>query len=327
MRRLFFAVVTVGVALCTGVSFAQEDAAQMPEKVRKCLDNLVGTWTYGGSFSGSATAKWDTGKGCLIVSGQENWRDEIGYWTEFISWDGVSDDGTVHSSTFSTTKGIVVGKRHGRVLSPTLLEGKETQIRNGKKVNIKNQTKFSGKDSFISKFTYIVEDDASKPDEEFVFTRVKPTTREDFEEYCRLNQGRWVGEVKLDAGLPGVGKKGEKVTAYYNGTIAEDGNALIAHQYGGKGSSTLITVFDTSAKQIKHTYISSNGSINHAVTSKSDGKWIERGTRINSDGSKTKTSVSLTFSNNGNTCVIAAIKNAGDEKNDDRHDVWQKISK
>jgi len=172
-----------------------------------------------------------------------------------------------------------------------------------------------------------VEDGANKPDETFVFTRVKPTTREDFEEYCKLNEGRWVGDVTLIADWPGVGKKGQKLTAYYESTIAQDGNALIAKNYTGKGSGTSLTVFDTSTNQIKGTWVSTGGSISHYTLFRRDGKWMEKTTGSNPNGDKIVLDTTFTYSDNGTKCIITSSGTVGDDKTKDQYDVWRKVSK
>jgi hypothetical protein len=70
------------------------------------------------------------------------------------------------------------------------------------------------------------------------------TTREDFKKYCELSKGRWLGEVTWVADFPGFGKKGEKVTAYAENSIVEDGNAMMARFQGGQGSGTELIVYD-----------------------------------------------------------------------------------
>jgi len=143
----------VGVVFGAGLSFAQEEVAKMPEQVREFLDALTGTWTYDGAASGSITTKWDGGKGCIVMYGQEDHEDFTSYWTEFIHWDGVSDDGIVLSSASAWSKGYQCSNAHGTVLSPTLMKGKKTDIVNGHKIKADCQVEFVGKDKFISEFT------------------------------------------------------------------------------------------------------------------------------------------------------------------------------
>jgi hypothetical protein len=327
MRRFVIAVVVVGMVFGTGLSFAEEDTNHMPEKVRKFLDNFVGTWTFDGNNKGSATYKWDAGKACLIVSRQWMAGDEIRYATELIHWDGKSEDGFLLSMTVSGSKGMFCEYAHGKVLSPTLMIGKWTIDVDKKSGNFDAQIEFNGKNQFVGKFTNGIWDGEQQPDETNVFTRVKPTTREDFEEYCKLNQGRWVSETKLDADLPGVGKKGEKVTAYYESTIAQDGNGLIETSYGGKGSTTGLVVFNPGTKRIESTSISSSGHVVHVVVYKKGNEWIFESSGYLPDGRKTEGSSTGIYSNNGNTFTGSGSDTLDGDKTDYTNDIWYKVSK
>ena len=51
------------------------------------------------------------------------------------------------------------------------------------------------------------------------------STREDFKEFCQALAGRWVGDIAWIMDWPGFGKRGDKVTAYAENKIAEDGHA------------------------------------------------------------------------------------------------------
>ena len=55
------------------------------------------------------------------------------------------------------------------------------------------------------------------------------STRTEFNELCRIWQGRWIGDVILVADWPGIGKRGEKVTTYWDNVVTEDGNAMQGH--------------------------------------------------------------------------------------------------
>ena len=57
------------------------------------------------------------------------------------------------------------------------------------------------------------------------------SSRKDFQKLCQAFAGRWVGDVTLVAGWPGIGERGENITAYGDNRIAEDGNALMVRFY------------------------------------------------------------------------------------------------
>ena len=111
-------------------------------------------------------------------------------------------------------------------------------------------------------------------------------TRAEFEEYCKVWEGRWIGDVTWIADWPGLGKKGDKVTCYWEGRITADGNALSAVFYGGTGRSTGITYFDPGTKQIKGLVVTSGGTIFNLIFFKKDGKWQQHVTGNLPDGSK-----------------------------------------
>ena len=91
--------------------------------------------------------------------------------------------------------------------------------------------------------------------------RAHESSREDFREFCETWEGRWTGDVTWVADWPGLGKRGEKVTAYWEGRMAEDGNAMIGKFFGGTGSSTSLVYYDPGVKQIKWLWIESGGAL------------------------------------------------------------------
>jgi len=153
------------------------------------------------------------------------------------------------------------------------------------------------------------------------------STREDFRELCQLVQGRWVGDVTWVADWPGFGKRGEKVTAYTENKIAEDGNALISRFYGGDGSSTGLIVFDAGAEQIKSFGVSSGGGVGQSIMYKKGGKWVDEGTGSNPDGTKTRGTATLTITDNGNTHTWTGPTWVGEKRVDDAKDVFRRVSK
>lgn len=101
-------------------------------------------------------------------------------------------------------------------------------------------------------------------------------SREDFKKYCQMWEGRWVGDVTWVTDWPGFGKKGDKVTAYFEATMVEDGNLMATRFFGGAGSGTGIVLYDAGAKQIKLMWATSSGSMSQGVAFKKNGQWFER---------------------------------------------------
>lgn len=153
------------------------------------------------------------------------------------------------------------------------------------------------------------------------------STREEFVEFCKAVQGRFIGDITWAADWPGLGKKGERVTTYWEGTIAEDGNAMLGKFYGGNGSGTWLIVFDAGAKQIKGLWINSGGSVNHDIIYKKDGKWVQVQKGSNPDGAKTEGTSTLTIEENGSKHTWRGSGSIAGKKHDDYTDVWRRLSK
>jgi hypothetical protein len=153
------------------------------------------------------------------------------------------------------------------------------------------------------------------------------STRQDFHEFCKAIQGRWVGDVTWVADWPGFGKRGDKVTAYWEGRLAEDGNILIGKFFGGDGSETSLIYFDAGAKQIRWTMVSSRGAVTQSVVYRKDGKWRQAGNGSLPDGTRTEYTSTAIISDDGNQWIWEGSGNVGGEPTADQHDVWRRVSK
>ena len=152
-------------------------------------------------------------------------------------------------------------------------------------------------------------------------------TREEFKEICKVLEGRWIGDITWAADWPGLGKKGEKVTTYWEGTMAEDGNALLGRFHGGNGSGTWLLVYDAGAKRIKGLWINSGGSVSHDIIYKENGKFVQIQSGSHADGTKTEGRCVLTIEENGNKSTWRGGGSIGGKKHDDYTDVWRRLSK
>ena len=152
-------------------------------------------------------------------------------------------------------------------------------------------------------------------------------SRNDFKEYCEAMQGRWVGDVTWVADWPGLGRKGEKVTAYSENTVSQDGNVMVTKFYGGNGSATGLVAFDPLAKQIKSMFVVSGGFVGYTTVQKVDGKWVEKGIGSTPDGTKNEWTSTVTITDNGKTHTWTGTGTLGGEKVADQHDVWRRVSK
>ena len=152
------------------------------------------------------------------------------------------------------------------------------------------------------------------------------TSRDEFREFCKALEGRWLGDVKLAADRPGFGKKGEKLTAYAECSVTEDGNAMLARYFAGEGSGTWLICYDAAAKQIKSLWVTSGGIANQSTIRKRGDNWVERTTGSDPDGTKTKFVSTLTITDNGNTHTWTGDGTVGTEKVEWR-DVWRRVNK
>ena len=152
-------------------------------------------------------------------------------------------------------------------------------------------------------------------------------TREDFNEWCGAMEGRWLGKVTWVADWPGLGKKGDTVTAYLDVTTIEDGNGLVFKFYGGNGSGTILYTYDAAAKQISALWVVSGGYTGTSYVFKKDGTWVEESKGSLSDGKKSDGTSFFTFSESGKTLTITGSGTVDGKKHDDQHDVWRRVSK
>jgi hypothetical protein len=149
-------------------------------------------------------------------------------------------------------------------------------------------------------------------------------TRADFNEFAKALTGRWVGQVTFVADWPGQGKKGEKVTAYVEARLSENGNAITSEE---AGSASSIIVYDAAA-QIRETNIDSGGTLQVNIYSKvSPTKWAQSTTGSTADASKIEGKYETNITDNGNTWNFSGTTMIGGKKQDDLHDVWRRVSK
>jgi len=152
-------------------------------------------------------------------------------------------------------------------------------------------------------------------------------TREEFKEYCQAMAGRWVGDVTWIMDWPGFGKRGDKITAYGENKISEDGHVMVTRFFGGPGSNAGTVVYDAGAKQIRGTGGDSGGSTWIAIIYKKNGKWISAETGSHADGTKYEGTYTVTISDNGNTHRWTGSTKIPGKKADELNDVWRRVGK
>ena len=323
MRRV---IVVVLFMVVVAVSYAQpNDPKPMPKTVRAFLDHLVGTWDMDGTTKGRVESQWDAGKSAIVTNVQFSEGTLLGSCSALWYWDGISDDGVIACWSVSTNQGFAQIRQEGKVLSETVFEGPRAGGWAGRELSARSRIEFAGPDRFTWTVTDIVVGGEEKPDFTDVYTRVKGVTPEAFEEFCKLSEGAWRGKTALDADIPGVGKKGETVTAHYHYTRAEAGAALIGKSYWPDGTHTWFLAYDKAHKRIRTLGVSSiYGLVAHDVQY-SNRTWMAKGTRAGPDGTDTYFDLTGVFNESGNKLTVTGSRIRGGKKRE-FVDVWHRMS-
>ncbi|MCS7469973.1 hypothetical protein NZK35_25260 [Stieleria sp. ICT_E10.1] len=127
------------------------------------------------------------------------------------------------------------------------------------------------------------------------------SSRSDFEEFCEAHKGSWVGDIELAANMPGFGKQGDRITAYSQCRVSDDGNTMICSNQIGGDLGTWVVAYDAAAKRIRGLYSTSSGIFNQSITYRSEDGWVEEGTGTTSEGEKVETTFRIAVTDGGNT--------------------------
>jgi hypothetical protein len=150
-------------------------------------------------------------------------------------------------------------------------------------------------------------------------------TRADFQKYCSINEGRWIGNVTWVTDWPGFGKKGDKITGYFEARRSEDGNTLITRFLAGAGSETGLAFFDPAAKQIRWVTVSSGGTVFRSTYTPIGDNWRQDSDVTLPDGTKGKIRCDLVYTNGGKNLTIHINGKLGDEVIKDQKDIWRRV--
>ena len=151
------------------------------------------------------------------------------------------------------------------------------------------------------------------------------STRADFNEFCQIMEGRWLGDVIWVTDWEGFGKKGDKVSAYQEWKIGEDGHVLLGRFYGGPGSGTILVQYDAGARQIQSRAIFSGGNVFNEVIYKQDGNWHYEIAGSMVDGKKITGSTIRHLSDGGKTHRWTGTIMIDGKPLDPLRDVWRRI--
>jgi hypothetical protein len=152
-------------------------------------------------------------------------------------------------------------------------------------------------------------------------------TPEDFAKFCADIQGRWVGDVTWVIDWPGLGNKGEKVTAYWEGRTSLEGNLLLGKYHGGTGTDTGMTFFDPARKRIRAVSVNSGGTIMESIVYLQEGKWIQETEVTLPDGVKGRLKSIGTITDGGSTWTWEVNGKVGEDVVEDQKDVWRRVAK
>ena len=158
-------------------------------------------------------------------------------------------------------------------------------------------------------------------------TLSQTATRAEFEEFCQDHVGRWVGEVALTADSPGLGKKGDKVTMYWDGQLAADGNTILARYYRGNVAGVGMRYYDPGAGQIKQAGVNSDGTVSHGIFFKQDGVWKYSGTSGGTDGTRSEANLWVEISDDGDTHTWKGIVAVDGKVTEEMDNTFRRVRK
>ena len=153
------------------------------------------------------------------------------------------------------------------------------------------------------------------------------STPADFEDFCQVVVGRWIGDQTWIADLPGFGNRGDKVTAYWDGQLAADGKAIVFEFCGGQGIKIGTRFYDPGTKQIRQVGVTSSGSAFQGVFYREDGVWKYNGTATEADGKKVESNMRLMVSDGGETHRWRGTVKIDGKETDQPKSVWRRVSK
>jgi len=324
-----------------------ETSTSKPGLGHKKLEIIVGDWSYAGhvdsqwqgtefgpagKFAGKTSSRF-------VLNGffvEEHWEEtfetgEDSSGTALFGYDASTDK---HVSNIFLNSGKTQEWTY-TICDNTMTGNSTITSEDGETYLVKAVWQFApDRDSFTSVWKISVDNGSTwKPWAKYKGAKIcKPcvasgTTRKDFEEFCKLQEGRWVCDITWVADWPGIGKKGDKVTAYSQCTVTEDGNALIGKFYGGNGSGTWLAGFDAGARQITSTFVRSGGYVGQSIIYKRCGNWVIKGAGSEADGTKAEHIITVAFTDNGNTRTETGSVMVGDKEIDVPGDVWRRVSK
>ena len=152
-------------------------------------------------------------------------------------------------------------------------------------------------------------------------------TRAEFEQFSEAHGGRWVGEVTWTADWPGLGKKGDKVTAYFESRPSADGNTLVYSSYRGHETAVGMIFYDPGTKQIRQVGVNSGGTVHRGIYFKEGGAFKYSGIGALADGTKTEANMRVVVSDGGETHNWRGTVIVDGKEAEKLNDVWRRVRK
>jgi hypothetical protein len=129
------------------------------------------------------------------------------------------------------------------------------------------------------------------------------STKEDFAEYARVMDGEFVGRIILWNDIPGIGKKGDKLTVRWLHKVIQKGNAFSGNGSDDKqGTAASFYYYDGEMKQIRGITVFNGGTVvSSVVVKRGDDTWERKNNSVDPDGTKTESLDVLVVSDGGST--------------------------
>ncbi len=160
------------------------------------------------------------------------------------------------------------------------------------------------------------------------FAQEGTATKKEFQEWIEIMTGRFIGDVPLVNDWPGIGKKGEKITAYVEIKPVADGKALYGEWVAGEGKAVWLTTWNPRTKQIKQTTVFTSGIFwENVVTKDGPNKWRVRKTAASMpDGENIEGEIIITISDDGKTHTHEGTWRVGEDTLDKIRDVYTRLT-
>jgi hypothetical protein len=137
--------------------------------------------------------------------------------------------------------------------------------------------------------------------------------------------GRWIGDVTLIRDWPGIGKRGEKIVAYWTVRWTADRKALLCEWQGGQGVYTSLWAWDPVARRILDLTARSDGITGLATITQAGDKWISKAEGGLADGTKASHDIAIEFHEDGRVLRMRGEVIIGGEKTDPLDDVYRRL--